>query len=63
MTQKFHSCDITQVWNKKKKKKTPNDTNELIYKIEIDPEAQKANLMVIKGEMRGRNKLGVWGLT
>ena len=33
------SCDITYMWNLKKKKKT--DTNELIYKTEIDPQAQK----------------------
>ena len=33
MTQQSHFCDITYMWNKK------NDTNELIYKIEIDPEA------------------------
>ena len=59
MTQQSHFCDITYMQNKKK----TNDTNELMYKIEIDPEAQKTNLMVIKGEMRGRNELGAWGLT
>ena len=59
MTQQSHFCDITYMWNKKK----TNDTNELMYKIEIDPEAQKTNLMVIKGEMRGSKELGAWGLT
>ena len=38
-----------------------NDTNKLIYKIEIDTQTQKNNLMVTKWERgRGRNELGVW---
>ena len=36
-----------------------NDTDELIYKIEIDPQTWKTN-MVTKGERLGRDKLGVW---
>ena len=37
-----------------------NDTNELIYKTEIDSQTQKANLWLPKGKSGGRNKLGVW---
>ena len=33
------SYDITYIWNLKK-----NDTNELIYKTEIDSKTQKTNL-------------------
>ena len=33
------SYNVTYVWNLKKK----NDTNELIYKIEIDQQTQKTN--------------------
>ena len=36
-----------------------NDTNELIYKTEIDPQTEN-KLMVTKGE-GGGDKLGVWG--
>ena len=38
-----------------------NDTNELIYKTEIDSQTQKANLWLPKGK-QGRDKLGVWDL-
>ena len=48
------SYDITYVWNLKK-----NDTNELIYKTEIDPQTQKTNLWLPKGN-GGRGKLRVW---
>ena len=34
------------------------DTNELIYKTEIDSQTQKTILWLPKG--RGRDKLGVW---
>ena len=43
----------------KKKRKKRNDTNELIYKTEIDPHTQKTN-MVTKEDIMGRDKLGVW---
>ena len=36
-----------------------NDTNELIYEAETDPQTQKTNLWLTKGK-RGRDKLGVW---
>jgi len=47
------SYDITYTWNK-------NDTNELIYKTEID--SQKTNLRLSKGiyGARGGDKLEVW---
>ena len=35
------------------------DTNDLIYKTEMDSQTQKTN-MVTKEERRGRDKLGVW---
>ena len=38
------SCDITYLWNLK------NDTNELIYKTEIDSQTQKTNLWLPKGK-------------
>ena len=41
------------MWNLKKKK----NTNELIYKTEID---LKNKLVVTKGERVGTNKRGVW---
>ena len=37
-----------------------NDTNELIYKTEIDSQTQKTNLWLPKGESGERDKLGVW---
>ena len=37
------------MWNLKKKK----DTNELIYKTEIDPQIQKTNLWLPKGKGKG----------
>ena len=37
-----------------------NDTNELIYKAEIDSQTQKTNLWLPKGKGGGRDKLGVW---
>ena len=40
------------MWNLKK-----NDTNELIYKIEIDSQTQKTNLWLPKGKV-GKDKLG-----
>ena len=40
----------------KKKRKKRNDTNELIYKTEIDPHTQKTN-MVTKEDIMGRDKL------
>ena len=42
---------VTYMWNLKK-----NDTNEHIYKTEIDSQNK---LMVTKGE-RGGDKLGIW---
>ena len=36
-----------------------NDTNELIYKTETDPQTQKTNLQLPMGKW-GRDKLGVW---
>ena len=38
------------MWNLKK-----NDTNELIYKIEIDSQTQKTNLWLSKGKGGGMN--------
>ena len=43
------------MWNLK------SDTNELIYKIEIDTRSKKTNLWLPKGKGGGgRVKLGVW---
>ena len=39
--------------------KKKNDTNELIYKTEIDLQTQKTNLWLTKGKVR-RDKLGIW---
>ena len=36
-----------------------NDTNELTYKTEVDPQTEN-KLMVTKGERGRRDKLGVW---
>ena len=49
------SHEIACMWNLKK---IPN-TDELIYKTEIDSQTEK-KLMVIKEESRGRGKLEVW---
>ena len=35
-----------------------NDTNELIYETEIDPQTE--NLWLPKGKVEGADKLGVW---
>ena len=37
-----------------------NNTNEPIYKIEIDPQTEKTNLRLPKGKGGRRDKLGVW---
>ena len=37
-----------------------NDTNELIYKAEIDSQTQKTNLWLPKGKGERRDKLGIW---
>ena len=43
------------------KSKKKNDTNELIYKTEIDSQTQRTNLRLPKGKQRHkRDKLGVW---
>ena len=43
------------MWNLK------NDTSELIYKTETDPQSEKTNLWLPKGEGGGgRDKLGIW---
>ena len=39
--------DITYMW------KLKTDTNELIYKTEMDSQTKKTNFMVIKGERKG----------
>ena len=49
---KYH--DITYMWNLK------YNTNELIYKTEIDPQTQKTNFWLPKGKGEGKDKLGVW---
>ena len=48
-SQRQISYDITYMWNLK------NDTNELIYKTEINPQTQKRNLWLPKrkGECGG----------
>ena len=43
--------DIIYMWNLK-----TNDTNELIYKTEIDSETQKTNLWLPKGKVGGREE-------
>ena len=45
---KYH---ITYTWNLKKKKK--KDTNELIFKTEIDSQTSKTNLWLPKGNHGG----------
>ena len=53
--QKEKYCDITYIWNLKK-----NDTNEFIYKTEIDSQTQKTNLWLPKWLERSEgDKLGV----
>ena len=47
---KYHMIS-TSMWSLKKK-----DTNELIYKIEIDSQIQKTNLWLAKGK---RGKVGI----
>ena len=37
-----------------------SDTNELIYKTEIDSQTQKTNLWLPKEKGGGRDKLGIW---
>ena len=37
-----------------------NDTNELIYKTEIDSQTQKTNIWLPKGKGEARDKLGAW---
>ena len=44
------------MWNLKKQK----DTNELIYKTEIDPQTQEKTYGYQSGKLMGRDKLGVW---
>ena len=51
-TEREISYNITYMWNLKK-----NDTNELIYKIEIDSQTQKTNLWLPTGKA-GKDKLG-----
>ena len=40
-------------------KKKKNDTSELMYKTEIDPQTQQTNFWLPKRK-GGRDKLGVW---
>ena len=42
------SYDIACMWNQKKR-----DTNELIYKTEIDPQTQKTNFWLPKRKAEG----------
>ena len=42
------SYDITYIWNLKK-----IDTNELIYKTDVDPQTSKTNLWLPKGKVGG----------
>ena len=49
------SYDSAYMWNLK------INTNELIYKTEIDSETEETNLGLPKGKSGGRDKLGVWG--
>ena len=48
------SYDIAYMWSQKKR-----DTNEFIYKTEIDSQTQKTNLWLPKGKCGGRDKLAV----
>ena len=50
------SYDMSYIWNLK------NDTNELIYKVEIDSQTQKTNFRLPKGKGEGEEinqKVGV----
>ena len=49
-----HHTGITYMCNLKK------DTNELIYKAEINSQTQKANLSLPKENEQGKDKLEVW---
>ena len=49
------SYDITYMWN------LIYDTNELIYKTEIDSQTEKTDLWLPKRKGGGGHKLGVWG--
>ena len=44
----------------KTKKKKKKDTNELIYKTEINPQTSKTNSWLPKGKGMWGIKLGVW---
>ena len=46
--------DIIYMWNLK------NNTDKLIYKAETKFTDIENKLMITKGEIRGRDKLGVW---
>ena len=48
VNQRQISYNITYMWNLKK-----NDTNELIYKTEIDSQTLKTNSRLPKGKMWG----------
>ena len=48
------SQDITYMRNLK------YDTNEVVYKTEIDSQTQKTNLWLPKGKGVERDKFGVW---
>ena len=54
LSERQKSYGITYIWNLK------YDTNELIYKSEIDSQTQKTNYGYQRGMGVGRDKLGVW---
>ena len=41
-SERQNKCDVTYMWNPKKKKKP--DTNEFIYKTEIESQTKNTNL-------------------
>ena len=48
-SERQNQCDVTYMWNPKKKK----DTNEFIYKIEIESQTKNTNLRLPKGKGEG----------
>ena len=46
--------DVTYMWN------LTSNTNESVYKTEIDSQTSKTNLWLPKGKEVGGGKLGVW---
>lgn len=56
-SERQNKCDVTYTWNPKKKK----DTNEFIYKTEIESQTKNKTYDYQRGREGERDKLGVCG--